>query len=199
VGPDRAEAAARRLFEEASVAAALSLGVVGGLNPQLQTGDLIVGDRVILRHHSEQTSFPCDVGLQEAALAILRRWESRHHLGPILTVDRIVRTAEEKRCLSAESGAMALDMESAAIASAASACSIPFLAIRGVLDPVHEDLTIGFDQFLDAEGEPHLPRLMRYLITHPFALPHLVGLGRWTKAVCARLGWLLHEICTTLN
>ncbi|HWR21029.1 MAG TPA: hypothetical protein VN444_04115 [Verrucomicrobiae bacterium] len=209
VGPDRAEAAARHLFEAEPVVAALSLGVAGGLSPQVQTGDLIVGDRVILRRGSGRAlfgeedarpeNFPCDSSLQEAALTVIRRLGSQYYLGSILTVDRIVLTPKEKRLLAAESGAMALDMESAAIASAASAYSIPFLTIRGVLDPVHEDLAIDFDRFLDAEGEPSLPRLMRYLITHPFTLPRLVGLGRRTTAVCARLGRLLHELSTTLS
>ena len=217
VGPDNAEAAARRLFKEAPVAAALSLGVAGGLSPQVQTGDLIVGDRTILRRGSGQAlrpgsgqvlrgetgsglqSFPCDSGLQEAAITVIRRLDGQYYLGSILTVDRIVRTPKEKRTLAAESGAVALDMESAAIASAALAYSVPFLAIRGVLDPIHEDLAIDFDRFLDAEGEPSLPRLMRYLITHPFTLPRLVGLGLRTKAVCARLGRLLHELSTTLS
>lgn len=132
-------------------------------------------------------------------MTVIRRWGSRHCLGSILTVDRIVLTANEKRQLAAESGAIALDMESAAVASAASAYSVPFLAIRGVLDPVHEDLAISFDQFLDTEGEPHLSRLMRYLITHPFTLPTLVGLGLRTKAICARLGPLLQELSSTLS
>lgn len=209
VGPDNAEAAARRLFEETPVTAALSLGVAGGLSPQVQTGDLILADQVIFRRGpgqvlygekvSELESFLCDAGLQEAAMTVIRRLDSRYCLGPILTVDRIIRTAEEKRVLAAESGAVALDMESAAIASAASAYSVPFLAIRGVLDPIHEDLAIGFDQFLNTEGEPHLPRLIRYLITHPFTLPYLVGLGFRTKTICARLGLLLQGLSTTLS
>ncbi|MBZ0158952.1 hypothetical protein [Candidatus Methylomirabilis sp.] len=223
VGPDRAEAAARHLFEAEPVVAALSLGVAGGLSPQAQTGDLIVGDRVILQcsgqapvdgtqdglrprsgqdlqgqQGSRLEDFPCDVGLRQAAMTVIRRLDSRHRLGPILTVDHIL-TTEEKRVLAAESGALAVDMESAAIASAASACSIPFLAIRGILDPVHEDLAVGLDQFLDAEGEPHLPRLMRYLIAHPFAIPYLIGLGFRTRAVCTRLGRLLQELSTTLS
>lgn len=96
-------------------------------------------------------------------------------------------------------GRIALDMESAAIASAASACLVPFLAIRGVLDPVQENLAIGFDQFLDDRGEPQLPALIRYLITHPLILPHMVRLGLRTRAVCARLGLLLQELSTTLS
>lgn len=208
VGPDHAEIAAHRLFKETPIAAALSLGIAGGLSPDVETGDLIVGNQTILRRGSGQAlrgqqgsrleNFPCDVGLQQAAIAVIRRWNSRHRLGPILTVDHIL-TMEEKRVLAAGSGALAVDMESAAIASAASACSIPFLAIRGILDPVHEDLAVGFDQFLDPEGEPHLPRLTRYLLIHPFTLSRLVGLGRRTKAVCTRLGLLLQELSTTLS
>ncbi|HWQ70508.1 MAG TPA: hypothetical protein VN494_11280 [Patescibacteria group bacterium] len=208
VGPDHAETAARRLFEETPIAAALSFGIAGGLSPQVQTGDLIIADQVILRHGSGQVlrgengsrleSFPCDSDLQDAAMTVIRRWDSRHYLGPILTVDHIL-TMEEKRVLAAGSGALAVDMESAAIASAALAYSVPFLAIRGVLDPVHEDLAISFDQFLNTEGEPHLPRLMRYLLTHPLTLPHMVRLGLRTKAICARLGPLLQELSTVLS
>lgn len=199
VGPDHAETTARHLFKETPIAAALSLGIAGGLSPRVQTGDLVVGDRAILRRSSGQESFPCDARLVDAAMTVIRRWDSRYCLGPILTVGRIVLTAEEKRNLAAESGAIALDMESAAIASAASACSVPFLAIRGVLDPVHENLTVGFDQFLDTKGEPDLPRLIRYLLMHPFTLSRLVGLGRRTKTVCTRLGLLLQELSTTLS
>jgi len=208
VGPDRANAAACRLFEEAPIAAALSLGIAGGLSPHVQTGDLIVGDQVILRSsgqvsHEENGSkpknFACDSGLQETATTILRRWNDRHSHGSILTVDSIVSTSEEKRRLAAESGAMAVDMESAAIAAAASARSIPFLAVRGVLDAIDEDLGIGFDQFLDERGEPRPLPLTRYLMAHPFTIPHLIGLGARTKAICARLGLLLQELSTALS
>ncbi|MCZ7625749.1 MAG: hypothetical protein C3F12_05050 [Candidatus Methylomirabilota bacterium] len=217
VGPDHAEAAARRLFEDTSIAAALSLGVTAGLDPELRTGDLVVADRVILRRGSGQVlrrdpqqrphragdstleSVSCDSGLQDAAVTVIQRWNSRYCLGPILTVDRIVLTAEDKRRLAAESGATALDMESAAIAFAAAARSIPFLAVRGVLDTVDEDITVGFDQFLNGHGEPQPLPLMRYLITHPFAVPYLIGLGVRTKAICARLGLLLQALSTTLS
>lgn len=209
VGPDHAETTAHRLFEEGPVAAALSLGVAGGLSPHVRTGDLIVGDRVILRRGSGQVSredtgvrlnsFACDPGLQDAAGTALERWDSRYYRGPILTVDHIVPTAQEKRRLAAESGAIALDMESAAVASAAAARSIPFLAVRGVLDTIDEDLAIGFDQFLDGHGEPQPLPLIRYLIGHPFSVPHLIGLGARTKAVCARLGRLLHQLATDLS
>ncbi len=198
MGPQNAEAAARRLLDEGSVAAALALGVAAGLSPQLQTGDLIVGDRVILhrRNGIPRQTFPCDAELQESALTVIRRSGDRHHLGSLLTVERIVVSAEEKRGLAAESGALAVDMESAAIASAASAHAVPFLAIRGILDPVQEDLDLDFNRFLDCRGEPRIPPLIRYLVAHPQALARLIRLGFRTKTVCARLGHILRKLST---
>jgi len=104
--------------------------------------------------------------------------------------------AKEKRDLAARSGALAVDMESAAIAAAAAARSVPFLAIRAILDPVEEDLRIAFDQFLDHRGEPRPGSLARYLFAHPLALISLVGLGLRTKAACRHLGHLLRELST---
>jgi len=198
MGPKNAEAAARSLFEEGSFAAALALGVAAGLTPHLRTGDLIVGDRVIShrRNGTSRQSFPCDSSLLESALTIIRRSGDRHHLGSLLTVERIVVSAEEKRGLAAESGALAVDMESAAIASTAAARAVPFLAIRGILDPVQEDLKLAFDQFLDERGEPRPLPLIRYLVAHPSALFRLAVLGLRTRVVCARLGHLLRELST---
>ncbi|MBI3781670.1 MAG: hypothetical protein HY278_11540 [candidate division NC10 bacterium] len=198
MGPANAEATASRLLEEGSFAAALALGVAAGLTPHLRTGDLIVGDRVIShrRNGTPRQSFPCDSSLLESALTIIRRSGDRHHLGSLLTVERIVVSAEEKRGLAAESGALAVDMESAAIASTAAARAVPFLAIRGILDPVQEDLKLAFDQFLDERGEPRPLPLIRYIVAHPSALFRLAVLGLRTRAVCARLGHLLRELST---
>ena len=198
MGPDNAEAAARRLFSEAHVAAALSVGVAAGLSPLLQAGDLIVADRAILHRKSGTTrqSFSCDAGLQEWALTLVRQSGSRHSVGPIVTVEQILPTADEKRRLAAESGAMAVDMESAAIASAASARAVPFLALRAILDPVEEDLNIAFDRFLNRRGDPRWLSLAWYLLAQPLALSRLVGLGRRTSALCADLGHLLRDLST---
>jgi len=196
MGPENAGASARRLFEDRSIAAALALGVAAGLIPRLRTGDLIVGDRVISHRRDMTTrqSFPCDARLQESALTVIRQSGDRYALGSIVTVERIVLAAEEKRGLAAESGAMAADMESAAIASAASARAVPFLAIRAILDPVEEDLMIAFDRFLDERGEPRPLPLIRYLVAQPQALLRLVALGLRTKTVCSRLGHVLREL-----
>jgi nucleoside phosphorylase len=196
MGREHAEAAARRLFDEVPGAVAFSVGVSAGLGPQLRPGDLVVADQVSFHRRSGEPAriFSCDPGLKEAAVNVVRRSGKRYHLGPIVTADQIVLIAKEKRDLGAGSGALAVDMESAAIAAAAAARSVPFLAIRAILDPVEEDLRIAFDQFLDHRGEPRPGSLARYLFAHPLALISLVGLGLRTKAACRHLGRLLREL-----
>lgn len=198
MGPDNADIAARRLFDEGPIAAALSVGVAAGLSPRLQPGDLIVGNRVVLYRGSGMTpqNFSCDPGMQEWAMGLLRQSKDRHCLGPIATVERILLTAQEKRHLAAESSAIAVDMESAAIASVAAARAVPFLAIRAILDPLEEDLKIAFGQFLDRQGEPRWAPLTRYLLAHPQVLPRLMALGFRTKVACTRLGRLLRDLLT---
>jgi nucleoside phosphorylase len=195
MGPENAEVAARQLFEEASVNAAFAVGLAAGLDPRLQTGDLIVGSKVILHQRDARTtqSFTCDSGLQESALAVIRHTGYRYHVGPIASVEQLVPATDEKRRLAAGSGAMAADMESAAIASVASNRAIPFLAIRVILDPVDENLEVAFEQFLDERGEPRPLPLIRYVITHPLVVPRLVGLGLRTRAACTHLGELLRN------
>jgi nucleoside phosphorylase len=196
MGPEHAGAAARRLFDEVPGAVAFSVGVSAGLDPRVRPGDLIVADRVsFCRPGAGATQiFSCDSGLRDSTVNAIGRSGDRCHLGPIVTVGRIVLTATEKQDLALESGALAVDMESAAIASAAAARSVPFLAIRTILDPVGEDLGIAFDRFLDHRGEPHPGRLARYLLAHPPALIPLVSLGIRTKAACRRLGQLLSQL-----
>jgi adenosylhomocysteine nucleosidase len=198
IGQANAETAARRLLDAMPVSAALSVGLAAGLSPQLRSGDVIVGERVILPRETATTpaNLASDPALQEWVLRLLRRSGDRHDRGGIVTVERIILTAEEKRGLAARSGAIAADMESGAIAAAATARGIPFLAIRAILDPAHEALTIAFERFLDVRGEPRWPQLCRYLLTHPLSLPSLVSLGLRTQAACVRLGHLLRGLST---
>jgi adenosylhomocysteine nucleosidase len=196
IGPANAGAAARRLLDASAPAAALSVGVAAGLAPQLQSGDVIVGDRVILTRASASApaSLRSDPALLEWALSLLARSGDRHGRGGIVTVERIILTADQKQQLAAESGAVAADMESAAIAAEAGSRAIPFLAIRVILDPADEDLTVAFERFLDGRGEPHRLRLARYLLAHPLSLPSLISLALRTRAAGARLGHLLRGL-----
>jgi adenosylhomocysteine nucleosidase len=65
-----------------------------------------------------------------------------------LTVDRVVHRADEKRALGQQNEALALDMESSAVAEACSRQGTRFLAVRIVTDAVDDELPKDVERLL---------------------------------------------------
>ncbi len=64
----------------------------------------------------------------------------------------MIRTPAERAALAAATGALAVDMESAAIARVAKERQIPFLAIRVVTDGPDDTLVIDWDRYRNPNG-----------------------------------------------
>jgi 4-hydroxy-3-methylbut-2-enyl diphosphate reductase len=122
-GPRRASARETMLRDQPFAAMAIA-GVGGGLAGDLRPGDLVVASEVTDGH----TAIPCP----SAALLAgeLRRAGLRVRVGPVLTVDHLVRGAERERL--AATGALVADMESAVLARAAD--GRPLAVVRAVSD-----------------------------------------------------------------
>jgi 4-hydroxy-3-methylbut-2-enyl diphosphate reductase len=98
------------------------MGVGAGLTPDLHPGDLVVATSV--------GAIEC--GSAELLAGELRRAGLRVHLGPVVTVDHLVKKAE--RAELAATGAILADMESAVLAAAAVAADLPVVVVRAVSD-----------------------------------------------------------------
>ena len=106
----------------------LIVGVCGGLTDALAPGDLVVGSEL----RGPNGTVPC-IGTEPVAEA-LRRAGLTVHVGPIHTADRLV--GGPSRARLAETGALAVDLESAILAAAAG--DRPVLTVRSVSDtPSH--------------------------------------------------------------
>ncbi|WP_411104527.1 1-hydroxy-2-methyl-2-butenyl 4-diphosphate reductase [Streptomyces sp. cmx-4-9] len=140
MGPRAAERAVRRALERPGMdrAAVLATGFCAGLAPGMHPGDLVV---------AEETRDPHGVvactGAGLLAEALLRAAPGRTvHLGPLTGCDHVVR-GQERAQLRA-TGAVAVDMESAATLWAAGGADRPVAAVRVVVDaPEHELVRIG--------------------------------------------------------
>jgi 4-hydroxy-3-methylbut-2-enyl diphosphate reductase len=129
MGPERARAAAPRLQAEAAQSVALA-GLCGALDPGLEPGALFVASEL----RGDGGAALC---LEPAPLcAALERMGLAARVGPLISVDHVVRGAERERLR--QGGAIAADMESAWLARGAG--PRPLAVLRVVLDAPGREL-----------------------------------------------------------
>ena len=148
VGPDRAGAALAALLEsrdsqDSKVDGVLVLGVAGGVDPKLESGDLLLANRYSLQDGSAlgagQAIRPDPEMLKSAQQAALDL-SMPVFAGGSLTVDHLVAEPEERVDLRAQYQVDSVNMEDYRVAEAAQKASVPFLAVRVVLDTASESL-----------------------------------------------------------
>jgi 4-hydroxy-3-methylbut-2-enyl diphosphate reductase len=101
----------------------LIAGVAGGLAPEVRPGDLVVADSVTDGTHR------IELPSGEALAGLLRSLGLTVHCGSIRTEDRVVTGARRARL--ADTGALAVDMESARLAATVTG---PVAVVRSIVD-----------------------------------------------------------------
>lgn len=150
-GPGAARAAAAA--EQALVRGAgalVSFGVAGGLSADAGPGTLLVPARVVGATHGA-THYDTNAAWRERIIAALAG-ALPLSTAPLLASNRVLGTPAAKAAAAAASGAVAVDTESGALAAAALAAGVPFVAVRAVADGVHDTLPPGVDTWVDARG-----------------------------------------------
>jgi adenosylhomocysteine nucleosidase len=112
----------------------ISAGFCGGLVPQAARSDIVAADA--LHDHAEWTPV-VRRHLEKAATAGA---PAAKHVGPVVTVDKIIAKSNDKQSLGAATGALACEMESSGVAEVCFRRGVQFLVLRAVSDPVSEDL-----------------------------------------------------------
>lgn len=131
VGREAAAHATEALILGHRPAVVIAAGFCGGLDPALKRNHLLLANEVTTEDGAEPLAV--SVSAQASQLSSL-------HVGRLLTVDRIVRTAEEKAALHRQSGAVAVDMETAAVLQMCQRHNVPCLSVRVVSDTSEETL-----------------------------------------------------------
>jgi adenosylhomocysteine nucleosidase len=198
IGHQRATETARRAFDSMPQAElVIGTGVVGALSRGLKPGDLVLSDRVLMIQADGQQA------KSETAVSAAHLRAIRHSLasagiaystGAILTSNRVF-TVAEKRSAKESTGAIAVDMETAAIASEAGVRGLPFVAIRAVLDEV-DDEVVGAEM-ADQDGDVRPLAATAYLLRNPatvLKLPRMMrNLSRATAAIADALSAIAHD------
>ena len=136
IGGDNAARAARELVA-AGVGALLSWGVAGALDPALGPGAVLLPAEVLCYPAANgalslQRFATCDSWRERVAAAL--QPHAPVSAGALLSSALPVAAAALKATLFHDTGALAVDMESAAVAQVAAEHALPFITLRVILD-----------------------------------------------------------------
>jgi hopanoid-associated phosphorylase len=144
----------------------VSFGLCGALDPSFAVGDLLVADG--LTHQGE--ILPADARWAAALRAALPHARA----GAMAGGEVIVGSVAAKSALRRATGAVAVDMESLAVARAARAAGLPFAILRAVSDTAAQALPRAAQAGFREGGEPDIPAVIGALLLRPWELPSLI-------------------------
>lgn len=164
MGLEAAATAAAALLASVRPAWVLSGGFAGALDPRLRLGDVILAENF-------------------SDVALLSSVHRTSHRGRLVSRARPAEFVEEKAALHRETGAIAVDMETAAIAAACTRAAVPLLALRAISDTAQTPLPAPLAEWFDlARQRPRPRRLLIYLWRRPSAIRPFVRFVRGLPA-----------------
>lgn len=164
IGTQRARAATTRLLDQGPVEHVVVVGIAGGMGPS-KVGDVLFPEVVVDKDTArEYRATP----IGDATPA-----------GKLVTHDDFDMGPGEHQRLVAD-GFVAVDMETAAVASVCEERGVPWFAVRAISDLV--GVTPGdIINLANPDGTPNVKAAARYLLTKPWRIPRLVKLATGSK------------------
>lgn len=156
----------------------VSTGFCGGLDPTLCANQIVVANEVLDLATGQR--FACaPISAEPAAGAFVS--------GAIATQDRVANDAAEKGRLQSY-GAVAVDMEAAAVAAHVNRAGLPFSCIKAISDCAGESFGFDLNRMRSQEGRIARGKLGIYALKHPNVIPELMRLKRRARLAAQVLG-----------
>ena len=174
VGPRNAEDSIRAHLAKGAPSLVLTCGLAGGLAPELALGDIVF----------DAASEELRARLVAAGAKAAKFFCSK----------RIVTTIAEKRRLRDETGAGAVEMESAAIHAVCRERAVPCVTVRVVSDTALEDLPLDFNTILKPDYSFDVAKLVWVIATSPRKIGALREFHRRSRDAAEKLALVLAQI-----
>jgi adenosylhomocysteine nucleosidase len=146
-------------------------GLAGALDPSLRCGQVVID------------GWPANIPI-----------DSAFHCGTIHTASHAITTVEDKARLYHQTGALAVDMESAIVRQTAHQLGIPFVSIRAIADTATDALDPVVMTLIDDLGRPKPIALTAALLRRPMLVPHLRRLQQMSSLALLALGDALKRL-----
>jgi adenosylhomocysteine nucleosidase len=172
IGYEAAQAAARALVD-AGVSALMTFGMAGGLDPGLKAGSIVLPGELIAPSGARFST--CRTWRERIAAAVSSSRAVSE--GNLLTAALAIESVAAKAAAYKSSGAVAVDMESAAVAEVAAAARLPFIAVRVIVDTAADVLPRAVVAASRA-GRVQMGRLIAGLLLAPGQIKPLIRLAQ---------------------
>ena len=179
IGRRNAETRVREFLATNSPQTVFTCGFAGGLNPGLKLGEVVF-----------------ETGSQsEPALADRERLEDAGAKpAKFFCADRIATTVAEKKRLRDETGADAVEMESAAIHAVCRERGIACVTVRVILDQADENLPLDFNALARTDQSLDFGKLMLALAKSPRKISALLVLQKKTSFAAKQMAEVLTRV-----
>jgi adenosylhomocysteine nucleosidase len=201
IGRTNAEKSVREFLATNSPELVLTCGFAGGLNPDLNLGDVVFeifprssrGDEAQIKIGNRQSAIgnqsePPYVGCYEKLIAAGAR--------PVkfFCADRVAITVAEKKKLRDNTGADAVEMESGAIHAVCRERGIPCVTVRVISDTAGEDLPLDFNRLSRPDLSLDYGKLAWAIAKAPGKIGALMALQKKTRFAAERLTEVLSKV-----
>jgi adenosylhomocysteine nucleosidase len=170
MGPVAARRAAHALTD-AGVSALAVFGVAGALDGCLRSGSLCCPERIL---DEQGHAYVADEAWHERLRQRLAQTSQPLYTnGSLLSVQAPLLTTADKAIARDRFSTLAVDMESAAVASVAQERKLPFVVLRAIVDEASDTVPAALNNSVDAWGRPRTFGLLTALCRHPSVLSDL--------------------------
>ncbi len=190
VGRSRAATGTGLLLNE-GVEALVGAGISGGLSPKLKAGDLVLASEVMDAGEGREGSegaYGVSEGALDFALRVLEDSGISVWQGDIISTQSALLDKTSKQDLYEKTGAMAVDMESAGMASVAAGKGLPLFVMRAVCDEAGEAISPDLYACLDAGGGVRPGQLIGSCIRRPAMVAEMMRLRSSYNLALGNLG-----------
>ena len=203
VGIQNAARSTRFAIRSYSPRMVISIGYAGGLAPEAGPGTIILPTLVRASDASAQSQDEArEMAPDAEMLKLARSAASEARLNPlsgtILTVPAVVATRAAKKALYASTGAVAVDMESTAVAAVCREAGVRVVFMRCVTDGADDEIPINKEISAAFRGRIRPLPFLFAIVRHPLLALTIWRLFRRAHRASQALGQLVRAFCQAL-